>query len=291
MKFYIKKIIGWIDYLRCLFSSIDANDIKNLSPLFIIGANRSGTSAVSFILSSHPELEGLFSESLEPTYSESGHSFGFCESMHIWANLLPNPQNRRGNGHLPYWGIPNYLNEIYRFGANGWLERKRLIWDIYKNRKTDKSPLIKNQLNALRIGLIVDLFPNARFILVTRPWKDFTERSIHKWKRDELDVSFRNPLTGYQWALVNTVALFDLEIYAKNHYSHLWLDKLHASPESAKAEFSRVMKELNLGDYECDVSVLNGSSRSDSVVDSQWKSVFENIKIIVEKERVITLKE
>jgi len=229
-----------------------------LSPVFVIGANRSGTSVVSSILAQHPELEGLFAGSLDPSRSIAGHSIGFCESSHVWPWLMPDEAQRRANGDLPFWGLPEYLASAYRCHVSSDRERGALAFAVERLRRTPRDPLIKDQVNTLRIGLIRDVFPNARFVLVTRPWRDFLARGLDKWARDGLGtrLSAARPVAGLHWYLLNLVARYDLEAYAPGRYAELWLDALQDSADSARGSLQSALKAIRLSSFEFDLAIL-----------------------------------
>jgi hypothetical protein len=258
---------------------------KELSPVFVIGANRSGTSVVTYLLSQHPELEGLFSEAVEPHYSESGHSIGFCESMHIWRHLLPDPTFRLQQNHLPFWGLPNYIGQTYRDRAKGDSERRRLAWNVEMYRKSDRTPLIKDQMNTLRVGMICDVFPNARFVLVSRSWQDFTSRGVHKWSVDGSETNLDRPLAGFHWNLVNLVTRYDLEIYAPGRYATVWLDNLHMGQAQTSTAFAKLCSNLSLAPHDFDFSAISKHWKGGSGLSSDLSPGLDDVTSIVAAER------
>ena len=258
-----------------------------LSPIFVIGANRSGTSVITSILAQHPDLEGIFNGAERSRYDDIGHSIGFCESMHVWYYMMPDPELRRPQGHLPFWGLPIYIGKAYHDRASGDKERRRLAWDLNKHRRTDKIPLLKDQFNTLRIGLIADVFPKARFVLCCRSWEDFSSRSIHKWCNDGSGTAMDRPLAGLHWNMVNMVARYDLEIYSPNQYTIVWLDTLHSGPEKAIEAFAGIVSGLSLKPFEFDFSMLSHNWKRPSS-DSFSRSVgFTDVPSIVKSERQI----
>lgn len=258
-----------------------------LSPIFVIGANRSGTSVITSILAQHPDLEGIFSGAENSQFDDMGHSIGFCESMHVWRHLMPDPESRRPQGHLPFWGLPSYIGKAYRDRASGDRERRRLALDLETCRLTNKMPLIKDQFNCLRIGLIADVFPNARFVLCCRSWQDFTSSSLHKWGNDSSNTAMDRPLAGFHWNMVNLVARYDLEIYFPGHYTIVWLDTLHIGQVQAREAFTRITDKLCLNPCKFDFSELTQYWRQPST-DTFPKDVgFNDVPAIVESERQI----
>lgn len=231
---------------------------RTLSPVFLIGGNRSGTSVVTAVLSQHPELEGLFEGGCEPTYLEGDHARGYCESFHVWRHLNPSDWRLRYRRELPFWSLPQYVSGFYRTRARGPRERFDLAWDVQRLRKTDKQPLIKEHFNMFRIGLIMDVFPRARFVLTIRPWRDFLEMGMHKWFHDGLGtiLSASHPRGGLQWHLANLIAHYDLETFAPGRYAVTWLDALHEGPASARKVFEQALETLSLAPFDFDLSIL-----------------------------------
>jgi hypothetical protein len=88
---------------------VPLSEMQALSPVFIIGGNRSGTSIVSSILAQNTGLEGLFGGGTESEYNAAGHSLGFCESMHLWYHLWGGERMYCGNAHHPFWALPQYI--------------------------------------------------------------------------------------------------------------------------------------------------------------------------------------
>ncbi|MFC2117188.1 sulfotransferase [Bacteroidota bacterium] len=284
---HVRERLLYIYYWR-LRKTLDLPRLnKELSPIFVIGANRSGTSVITSILSQHPDLEGIFRGAKNPHYDDVGHSIGFCESEHVWYSLMPNIEYRRQKGHIPFWGLPNYIGKAYRDRAFGDNERRQLTWDLVKYRRTDKAPLLKDQFNSLRIGLIADVFPNARFVLCCRSWQDFISRGLHKWSNDSSDTSMDRPVAGFHWNMVNLIARYDLEIYFPGQYTIVWLDTLHAGSVQACKTFTEITTGLSLKPYEFDLSSIAHNCNQPSS-DSFLQNVgITDVPTIVQSERKI----
>jgi len=286
IKDFLKKILHLPGYLR--FNDSDMRE--NLSPIFVIGANRSGTSIITSIFSQHPELEGLFGHT-EQEFDESGHSIGFCESLHIWPKLLPNPLVRKPLGHLPYWALPNYVGFTYRNSLKSKSEAKRLAWRLETSRKTNRVPLLKDQFNTLRIGMIAQILPKARFILCRRSLENFTSRGIHKWANDNSGSSFDPPYASFHWHMVNMIAMYDLEIFFPNQYTVISLDEIHISRANAIAAFKKSTQEVALTPFEFDLSELEKNWNTHKPTSVRDRSLQEDdladIPNLVRKEREI----
>lgn len=262
---------------------------QELSPVFVIGANRSGTSIVSSILSQHPSLEGLFT-STEPGYDDEGHSIGFCESYHVWPSLIPADSERRRNNQWPLWSLPQYVSDTYRARARDNRERFALAWRVERLRESPKQPLIKDNFNILRIGLIKDVFPRARFVLITRRWRSFIERGSHKWTHDGSNTVLRTdlPRVGLHGHLANLIARYDLETYARGEYAEIWLDTLQQGSELAREAFQKVLSTISLPPFEFDLRLIESHrSKHEHNTVAPDDQAFELIREIVDFERQV----
>lgn len=220
---------------------------RKLSPVFVVGANRSGTSLVTSLLGQHPELEGIVASS-EPGRNEAGHWQGHSESQHLWPSLFPEDEKRTRNREWPLWALPEYVERIYRRRATDDRERLKLAWAVERARETDARPLLKDPFNTLRVGLIRDVFPNACFVLVTRNWPEYIRAAAHKWTHDKSNTHLDPdvPRVGLHWLLANLLVRYDLECFAPDDYVAIRLVDLVHSPESAQEAFQEVTDRLAL---------------------------------------------
>lgn len=235
---------------------------QDLRPIFVIGANRSGTSLCALSLSMHPELEGIFDDNTptRPTIFSNGHTLGYAESTHIWRDLNKISENTaKGEGMM--WGLPHVMSSLY-VNSVGRADEKRLINELLSARSTSLTPLIKDQANVFRIPLIKKLFPKARFVFLSRDHKSFIESCKHKWEADRetgvvpdrlVDV----PHIGLHWLLVNTIALYDLKKYAPDDFIHLRLQDFQAEKSVRTAMLNRMFDFLDLDPIDIDDSLFS----------------------------------
>jgi hypothetical protein len=266
-----------------------------LEPVFVIGANRSGTSIVASLLNQHPDLEGLFFGPLAPRLDASGHIQSYCESLHLWPQLAVSQRRRQRFQDLPFWGLPQYLSQGYRRRVRHRWERGRLLTAVERHRKTQRNPLINDHFNMLHVGLIADLFPRARFVLTSRSWQGFLKAGIHKWSWDgdqrqwfKTRLASTDPRGGMHWHLLNLIARYDLEVFAPGRYAELWLEELQIDLGRAREALQRVGAGLGLTPFKFDLSLLSphlGKWTSDPEAQAQRDRPFEAVKTIVGHER------
>ncbi len=239
-----------------------SNVAQQLAPVFVVGTNRCGASFCTLMLSMHPQIEGIFPDG-PPGHriTKDGHSSSGAEANHIW-QTLNNPDYDVTKGEAMMWGLPSFISKIY-INSTSESNKRRLIDELISARRTDNIPLIMNSHNVFRIALIKDLFPKARFILVTRDHKSYIQSCKHKWTTDmqigvvgpESNVDY--PHIGLHWLLINTIALYDLRKYAGNDYIHVKLEDLQGESSVRLETIHRILTYLNLEPVEIDDSVFD----------------------------------
>jgi hypothetical protein len=122
------------------FFAQHSNEEANASnqPVFIVGLPRSGTTLVDRLITSHPQATSVGEIAKMPEISGILYPHGF-------RNIRPEDLKHASN---------EYLSHIRKLGAN-------------KDRVVDKLPF-----NFLHLGLIQQLFPNAKVIHCSRESRD-----------------------------------------------------------------------------------------------------------------------
>lgn len=235
----------------------------DLAPIFVIGTNRSGTAIVTSLLSQHSELDGIFLGNLEPTYNNStNHTIGYCESEHIWPWLRDISLPFHSAGKIPdvvLWGHPKYISKVYRDKPKNKKEVLAMANAISQYRNTDKYPLIKDQFNLFRIGLIKKAIPLAKFVLVIRNYDDYIQSCIHKWFASNNLKEHRS--IASHWITSNIVAYNDLHEYADDDYAIINYNRLLYGQQEASELMDGVCEKLGLKNYKFDFKLLSNRFR------------------------------
>lgn len=228
------------NYLKFLYFLFLPDYKEGKDPIFVIGTNRSGTSLLTYLLAENPSLEGLFTGLTAPSKSKyKGHGSGYCESNHIWSwmNSTKNVFSK-ANVDSSFWCHPKFIKEFYRDEPNSAAEAKALRSSIQFYRKTNKQPLIKDQFNLLRIGLLKKIFPKCKIILVYRDYEDFITSSAHKWFHS---LNLEQPRSiGLQWIVGNLIAYYDAHFFKSNFYIVSYNELL-----TNRAAAAEIMQRLN----------------------------------------------
>jgi len=243
VRFGIRTLIGGRGVNRDLHS--------DLPVIFVVGGNRSGTSLCNYIISCHPDVE-LISRADNKTFSitADGHSSGYGEAGYLWRSLIdPDYDATRGEGIM--WALPSFISKLYVNSASQ-VDKKRLIDELLVQRTSTRIPLVKANHNSLRIPLIKELFPRARFVLITRDYKSYIESCRHKWTKDievmpdSKDNHIDYPHIGLHWMMLNSIALYDLKKHAKEDYVHIKLEELQGDLNIRLQTIEKVFQFLNL---------------------------------------------
>jgi len=134
----------------------------DISPIFIVGMPRSGTTLVEQILTSHPDIYGI------------GESQAIPHLANTMASILDSEQ--------PY---PRCINQLDADALTTLASQYQEIAKESEQYHPDKRSVDKMTTNYMHLGLIVTLFPNAKIIHCIRDpldvclscyFQDFTDR-------------------------------------------------------------------------------------------------------------------
>tara|TARA_Y100000590_G_C15743879_1_gene1021288 strand:+ start:3567 stop:4487 length:921 start_codon:yes stop_codon:yes gene_type:complete len=235
---------------------------NNLDPIFILGGSRSGTSMISAIVAQHPDVEGLFNDNASLTFKNK-HITSYCISHHIWGFHFGSNILTRDNNEGIVWGHPKHISKHYRDKIKNNSEAKILTNSVKSYRKTDKIPLINSHFNMLKIGLIKNIFPKAKFILIKRHYKDHLKGWYDKFKilTNRKEVISRNihdfPKIGLYWLTLNICALFDLKKYAKNDFVVIDYASLFNEKEQTKLTLNNSLSKIGLKSFNYDIDFID----------------------------------
>lgn len=218
------------------------------------------------------------------------HTIGYCESEHLWSWLRDPKFDFFSSDRVPesaLWGHPKYISQVYRDSPRNLNEILLLANSIAHYRKTNLIPLIKDQFNLFRIGLIKKCFPKARFVFVIRDYEDYFISCKHKWFSSEGIYKHRS--IAAHWLNANLIAYGDLREYAPNDYVIINYNQLIDNRKKSKHELDKLCKKLKLNDYKFDLEIINSDYRysEDNKFNSKWDFNSLPVNDIIEKYRNI----
>lgn len=235
-------------------------------PVFIIGCNRSGTTLMFRTMSDHPlvwsyyeELQGIYHEvsPVDPHRGERITEAPSLQAVHELKDALYEAAHNK---------------EVFRdVPALRFLPRKlfqRPLNVLYKRppiRFVEKTPA-----NSLRVPLLAEVFPDARFIFLVRRaeavisslmegWKFWSESPEEDWSYGEWhylvppgwqDWTDRKleEICAFQWLEANRTAWEDLETCCPDRYVLVRHEEALAAPRGVYREV-REFCELPASDY------------------------------------------
>jgi hypothetical protein len=264
MKEILKKIIFYskLKKIYFFFLIIFYNLKKNyydekFQPVFMISANRSGSSLIGSIIRQHPSLRSLSEDVLNfKMIKKDSHTYGFSEDF-IW-NFLDDYDNDHftGKDEGCVWSDPKYISNFYR---DNFFFKNALRYEIYKV-KSNKIPFVKHSFFTLRLKLIKKLFPKAKIILNVRSFKDFISSNLHKWSKDKRykkTFQLKTPDVGLHWYLLNSIALYQLNKYFKDQYFIFYHEKLYDEKVNKQEIMNELTNFMGLENFDFNFSNVN----------------------------------
>ena len=263
----------------------------NMSPIFILGSNRSGTSLITAIIAQHPNVEGIFtnSEKISPKSKENNHILAYCTSHHVWNFLDEISDNTFWEDEGVLWGHPKHISKYYRDSTKSEKESLLLGNALQFYRNTNRIPLINSHFNMFRIGLITKIFPNAKFILIIKDYKDYIRSCSHKWSKQNINIEF--PKIGLHWLMLNSCCIYDLKKYASEKYYLLDYSLLLQDSKIVNDMLNENLEIIGLEKYDYDLSIVSTKDRylgDEHITHLEYEDFFGRIDPLLSFERKLT---
>ncbi len=231
-----------------------------VSPIFILGGNRSGTSLISSLLSQHPHIEGIFGKNNSPVLSPKiKHVVAYCTSHHVWDFLLSLKNQWANYNEGVLWGHPKHISKYYKDKPKNIKESLLLANAIQHYRNTDKTPLINSHFNMFRVGLIKKIFPKAKFVLIIKDHYEIIKSCSNKWSKDNIAIEY--PKIGLHWFTLNSCCLYDLEKYASGDYCIIDYSQLFEGSEVTNKMLNDKLHNIGLNTFNYNLTIINQKFR------------------------------
>jgi Sulfotransferase family len=186
-------------------------------PIFIIGCGRSGTTLLGRLLSFHPEVKYLF------------------EPNHLWAAIEP---------ATDYLQIYSRGEHHCLLGSSSVTASARRRFNRLLSTPQGITLVEKNPINALRIGYLNALAPNARFVHIVRDGIAVAF-SIEKMAATTKRFAFRPPVNDW-WGADNTKwAMLRNDARAAGYYGDV-VDQLQADAQRGAYEWIVSVREAEM---------------------------------------------
>lgn len=260
----------------------------DISPLFVLGSNRSGTSLISSLLAQHHQLEGIFGKSNTPKLKIDNHILAYCTSHHVWDFFNPlGNWGQKDEGAL--WGHPKHISRYYRDNPIDKQESLLLANLLRSYMKTEKTPLVNSHFNMLKIGLLAKVFPNAKFVLIIRDYQDYIRSCSQKWTKQDIDIEF--PKIGLHWLTLNSCCIYDLKKYAPENFTILDYSTLFHDHKTVNNMLNEKLETIGLGEFDYDLGIVNAKHRylgEEHITYLQYEDFFGCIDPLLSFERILT---
>lgn len=283
---YFKRILlrNGINTFPKYFEKIE--DI-NFSPIFILGGNRSGTSLISSLLSQHQHIEAIFEENNKPFIADNKHVLAYCTSHHVWDFLLKMEKRWSEHNEGVLWGHPKNISKYYRDKPNSLKESLLMANSLQFYRKTNNQPLINSHFNMFRIGMIKNIFPRAKFIMIIKNHNELIESCFDKWTKQNIQIEY--PKIGMHWYNLNAICIYDLFKYAKKDHCIIDYSELFNTHEKTNAMLNNKLNIIGLSKFNFvldEISPKFRFSKKNNKLD--YKKYFGWIEKIIKDEKIIT---
>ena len=246
-------------------SYINKKHIKEYQPIFIIGANRSGTAVCTKLLEGHPLIQETHIDkdikiNFETKELIGNHSRGFSESMHLFEELNIDGIKKSKENWL--WGHPLNISYFYKDKFKENIDISKLISVVEKAELLGKRAIIKDQVNTLRIKLIIDIFPKAKFIYLRRDLKSFMISNTHKWYGSNVTKDELNKIIIH-WTMTNLVGALELEQFASNRFIEINYANITNADnlDLVRKNVMSILDFLDLNRVDLDYSILSNSQK------------------------------
>ena len=234
-------------------------------PIFVIGANRSGTCVCTKLLEGHPLiLETHNDKDIQIDFNTKklvgGHSIGFSESMHLLEGLNLDGLNKLKDKAL--WGHPQNISYFYKDKYQDNIDISKLISAVEKAELLGKRAIIKDQINTLRIKMLVDIFPKAKFIYIRRDLKSFMTSNAQKWYGSNVTTDELNKIIVH-WTMTNLVCALELEQFESNRFIEINYSNITNADnlDLVRKNLMSILDFLDLNQFELDYSILSNSQK------------------------------
>ena len=282
IKNYIRKITNIL--LAFYFASKKNYYNKNIQPIFLISANRSGSSLITSILRQHPNLRSLSKLEKSEIIIKNKHTIGFSED-YIW-NFLDDPTTdhflKKNEGFL--WSHPKYISSFYK---EDFFLKKALYYEIYKE-DSKKIPLVSRNFFSLRIKLIKKIFPKAKIIFNIRSYKDYIKSNYHKYQNDKnysRTFDKKTPEIGLHWYMLNSIIYYQLNKYFQDQFYLFNHEKFYDQNYDNQEELQKILDFLSLPKFEFSFQDVNTKYKFSKEIDFDY-DLLKDIKSISKFEKL-----
>ena len=257
---YIRLSIKNIIYKKVQKNFLRSQKRLNIEPIFIIGCNRSGTSVITKLLEQHPELHKT-SKDPNKNYgrkTKNGHSLGFSESTHLLEMQALKTFSKKC---FSKWAHPKFISNSYLNGYENKIDLSQLIKEIIAIDKKGRRPIIKDQLNTLRIKFLIDLFPKAKFIYIKRDLESYISSNIHKLNILKVEENI-NEISNIclHWMMANLICTFELKTYAKDRFIEFNFETV-TSKKSLKSKLIDIFEFLEIQKIDLNLKFIDKNKK------------------------------
>jgi hypothetical protein len=210
---------------------IDIGRIKELPFFFIVGSPRSGTTLLRTIFDAHPNVNIPFEfPFILYFYEKYGHVTNWNEK-----DILSFYEDITKNIKFEFWSFAGWRinpddlkkNMLKYIGLHSYSELCKSIYYQFNSYFTKKTIQIlgdKNPTYSTRIELLMQLFPDSKFIHITRDYRD------HILSMQNVDFGGKlTPMIAYRWHIYQRT-IFKMKKKYQNNVLSIKYENLVSDP-------------------------------------------------------------
>jgi len=266
--------------------------MKSKEILFIVGMPRSGTKLLRDLLNRHAEVSVFPNEShVIPFFSERFERYGdvliFSNFEKFYNDFINTTFYKRVSKKDFQVDLDDWFR---RLSDNTFKEALYVFFQIYKEKTDSQIVGDKTPSYISHVPLLVDLFPNAKFIHIYRDPRDYVLSMENAWNKNKYRSAQR-------WKIQINKFITDSKLVSKDNLFEVSYENLIDHPRDVMNKLCKFLKVnfsenmLNLNSPSENLGSAKGLLNIKSGNHSNWKNLLtEKEKIYIEKITLSALK-
>ena len=229
-----------------------------ITPIFVVGMRRSGTTWLGNQLSEHPRIAGIRHVEHMGIHESAyfSHVYGRYEDLHILSNFIEFVEVISACDYFRLAGVTK--DHLYSLWPTSYEEVFRTVMDSYAKANGADFWVEKSPGHTYKLDLLSKIYPEAKFIGITRNIESVVKSSLGMYLSRQPEYAARR---SYRWSLILSLSR-SWHKHDKSMRKHLNtnLNFKMIRYEDMKTDRARVMNDIcKFLDIEFDQQMLTES--------------------------------